>query len=212
MAKCRADNGAAGRVMCPSYLATRDEKDSTRGRARVLQELANGSLVTGGWRAPEVHEALDLCLSCKACSRDCPVSVDMATYKSEVLYRAYRRRLRPRSHYALGWLPRWIRLAAVAPGLANAALRLPPVAAAARAAGRDRPAPAAASVRPPGPATARPAAPPGPRARPWCRPRRWWSGRTLSPARSRPDAESAAAVLAEAGFSVTVPDDRCAAA
>ena len=134
MAKCRADNGAAGGFMCPSYLATRDEKDSTRGRARVLQELANGSLITGGWRAPEVHQALDLCLSCKACSRDCPVSVDMATYKSEVLYRAYRRRLRPRSHYALGWLPRWIRLAAAAPGLANAALRLPPVAAAARAA------------------------------------------------------------------------------
>ena len=122
MAKCRADNRAAGGFMCPSYLATRDEKDSTRGRARVLQELANGSLITGGWRAPEVHQALDLCLSCKACSRDCPVWVDMATYKSEVLYRAYRRRLRPRSHYALGWLPRWIRLAAAAPGLANAAL------------------------------------------------------------------------------------------
>ena len=113
--------------MCPSYLATRDEKDSTRGRARVLQELANGSLVTGGWRAPEVHEALDLCLSCKACSRDCPVSVDMATYKSEVLHQAYRGRLRPRSHYALGWLPRWTRLAAAAPGLATAALRLRPV-------------------------------------------------------------------------------------
>ena len=68
MGKCRADNGPAGGFMCPSYLATRDEKDSTRGRARVLQELANGTLVTGGWRAPEVHEALDLCLSCKACS------------------------------------------------------------------------------------------------------------------------------------------------
>src|ERR1700683_3213244 len=123
--------GPAGGFMSPSYLATRDEKDSTRGRARVLQELANGSLVTAGWRGPEWLESRDLCLSCKACSRDCPVSVDMATYKSEVLYRAYRRRLRPRSHYALGWLPRWIRLAATAPGLANAALRLPPGAAAA---------------------------------------------------------------------------------
>ena len=72
--KCRADNSAAGGFMCPSYLATRDEKDSTRGRARVLQEMANGSLVTRGWSAPEVHEALDLCLSCKACSSDCPAA------------------------------------------------------------------------------------------------------------------------------------------
>jgi FAD/FMN-containing dehydrogenase/Fe-S oxidoreductase len=121
--KCRADNGPAGGFMCPSYLATRDEKDSTRGRARVLQELANGSLISGGWRSPEVHEALDLCLSCKACSRDCPVSVDMATYKAEVLHQAYRGRRRPRSHYALGWLPLWTRLGSLAPGLANTILR-----------------------------------------------------------------------------------------
>ena len=204
MAKCRADNGAAGGFMCPSYLATRDEKDSTRGRARVLQELANGSLVTGGWRAPEVHEALDLCLSCKACSRDCPVSVDMATYKSEVLYRAYRRRLRPRSHYALGWLPRWIRLAAAAPGLANAALRLPPVAAAARAAAgidQRRPLPAFArrarsARRSQVPA---PASGSGPPVVVWAD--------TFTRAFAPQIAESAAAVLAEAGFSVTVPDD-----
>ncbi|MGH3281617.1 MAG: FAD-binding and (Fe-S)-binding domain-containing protein, partial [Trebonia sp.] len=104
--KCRADNTASGGVMCPSYLATRDEKDSTRGRARVLQELANGSLVSG-WAAPEVTEALDLCLSCKACSVDCPAGVDMATYKAEALYQRYRRKLRPASHYSLGWLPRW---------------------------------------------------------------------------------------------------------
>lgn len=104
--KCRADSSASGGFMCPSYLATRDEKDSTRGRARVLQEMANGTLVHG-WRAPEVHEALDLCLSCKACSSDCPAGVDMAQYKSEVLHRSYRRRLRPVTHYALGWLPRW---------------------------------------------------------------------------------------------------------
>ena len=88
MGKCRADNGPAGGFMCPSFLATRDEKDSTRGRARVLQEMANGTLVRAGWHSPEVHDALDLCLSCKACSRDCPVSVDMATYKSEVLHQA----------------------------------------------------------------------------------------------------------------------------
>ena len=97
--------------MCPSYLATRDEKDSTRGRARVLQEMVNGSLVTGGWRAPEVHEALDLCLSCKGCASDCPTGIDMAAYKSQVLHQAYRGRLRPRDHYALGWLPLWSRLA-----------------------------------------------------------------------------------------------------
>lgn len=121
--KCRADMTASGGVMCPSFLATRDEKDSTRGRARVLQELANGGLLARGWSAPEVAEALDLCLSCKGCSRDCPAGVDMASYKAEALYQRYRRRARPPSHYALGWLPRWARLAAHAPGLANAALR-----------------------------------------------------------------------------------------
>jgi len=121
---CRADSTQAGGFMCPSYLATRDEKDSTRGRARVLQEMANGTLVTGGWDAPEVRQVLDLCLSCKACSRDCPAGVDMAQYKAEVLHRHYRGRLRPMNHYALGWLPRWARLVAtlrLAP-LANAAL------------------------------------------------------------------------------------------
>jgi FAD/FMN-containing dehydrogenase/Fe-S oxidoreductase len=129
--KCRADTTASGGVMCPSYLATRDEKDSTRGRARVLQELANGSLVSG-WDAPAVAEALDLCLSCKGCSADCPAGVDMATYKAEALYQRYRRRPRPASHYSLGWLPRWAALAARAPWLANAALRLAPAAALAK--------------------------------------------------------------------------------
>ena len=130
--KCRADTTATGGVMCPSYLATKDETHSTRGRARVLQELANGSLVTDGWRSPEVAEALDLCLSCKGCGSDCPAGVDMATYKAEVLYQRYRRRLRPASHYALGWLPRWTRLAVRAPRLANAALRPKPLAALAK--------------------------------------------------------------------------------
>ena len=141
--KCRADNTAAGGVMCPSYVATRDEKDSTRGRARVLQELANGSLVKG-YRAPELMEALDLCLSCKGCSSDCPAGVDMATYKSEVLYQRYRRRVRPAAHYALGWLPRWARLASRTPRLANAGLRNPVLAALAKRAGgidRNRPLP-----------------------------------------------------------------------
>ncbi|WP_370247829.1 FAD-binding and (Fe-S)-binding domain-containing protein [Nocardioides sp.] len=120
--KCRADNSAAGGVMCPSYLATREEKDSTRGRARVLQEVVRGELA---WNAPEVHEALDLCLSCKGCASDCPTGIDMATYKSEVLHQTYRRRLRPRSHYALGKLPFWARLAGLAPRLANLMVRLP---------------------------------------------------------------------------------------
>ena len=97
--------------MCPSYEATREEKDSTRGRARVLQEMVDGRLVGDGWRSPEVHEALDLCLACKGCGRDCPTGIDMATYKVEALHQRYRRRLRPRSHYALGALPRWLRLA-----------------------------------------------------------------------------------------------------
>jgi FAD/FMN-containing dehydrogenase/Fe-S oxidoreductase len=132
--KCRADTTAAGGVMCPSYLATRDEKDSTRGRARVLQELANGTLVRG-FGAAEVAESLDLCLSCKGCSSDCPAGVDMATYKAEALYQRYRRRPRPAAHYALGWLPRWTRLASRAPGVANAALRAPGLAALAKRAG-----------------------------------------------------------------------------
>ncbi len=114
--KCRVAEGPG--VMCPSYRATRDEKDSTRGRARVLQELANGSVVRG-WRAPEVLESLDLCLSCKACSSECPTGVDMASYKSEVLYQRYRHRLRPAAHYSLGWLPRWAGLASLAPGPVN---------------------------------------------------------------------------------------------
>ena len=132
--KCRADSSASGGFMCPSYLATRDEKDSTRGRARVLQEMANGTLVSG-WRAAEVADSLDLCLSCKACSADCPAGVDMARYKSEVAYRAYRGRLRPRSHYALGQLPRWSRVAGTAPRLVNALLRIRPLATAVLAAG-----------------------------------------------------------------------------
>ncbi len=136
--KCRADLSAAGGFMCPSYLATRDEKDSTRGRARVLQEMVNGSVVREGWASSEVHEALDLCLSCKACATDCPTGVDMASYKSEALYQTYRGRVRPLRHYALGQLPRWARLAGVAPRLANALASVTPLRRLAfRAAGLD---------------------------------------------------------------------------
>jgi FAD/FMN-containing dehydrogenase/Fe-S oxidoreductase len=107
--KCRADNHESGGFMCPSYQATKDEKDVTRARARVLQDAVNGTLI-GGLTAPEVRESLDLCLSCKACSSDCPAGVDMAQYKSEVLHRTYQGKLRPIDHYVLGWLPRWTRL------------------------------------------------------------------------------------------------------
>ncbi|HJE51303.1 MAG TPA: FAD-binding oxidoreductase, partial [Tessaracoccus flavescens] len=117
--KCLANNAAAGSVMCPSYQATRDEKDSTRGRARALQEMVNGSLITQGWRSPEVAAALDLCLSCKGCARDCPTGIDMAAYKARVTHERYKGRLRPRNHYALGWLPRWGRLITRFPGLGS---------------------------------------------------------------------------------------------
>ncbi|MEP9384798.1 FAD-binding and (Fe-S)-binding domain-containing protein [Nocardioides sp. KR10-350] len=128
-------------VMCPSYLATRDEKDSTRGRARVLQEALDGGLVHG-LGDDAVHEALDLCLACKGCASDCPTGIDMATYKSEALYQTYdgpgSRKRRPRSHYLLGRLPTWARLAAPMAGVANASMRLGPVAAMAkRTAGID---------------------------------------------------------------------------
>ncbi|HEX4698906.1 MAG TPA: FAD-linked oxidase C-terminal domain-containing protein, partial [Actinomycetes bacterium] len=106
-------------VMCPSFQVTRDEKHSTRGRAHLLQEMLAGDLVQDGWRSAEVHDALDLCLACKACASDCPVNVDMASYKAEFLHQHYRHRLRPRWHYALGSLPVAARLAGLAPGLAN---------------------------------------------------------------------------------------------
>ena len=116
--KCRA--GVSGTFMCPSYLATREEKDVTRGRARILQEAANSQLVKA-IDSPEVLEALDLCLACKACSADCPAGVDMARYRSEALFRTYRGRMRPLSHYTLGWLPRLTRVTARVPGLATIA-------------------------------------------------------------------------------------------
>ena len=116
--KCRA--GVSGTFMCPSYLATREEKDVTRGRSRILQEAANSQLIKA-IDSPEVLEALDLCLACKACSADCPAGVDMARYRSEALFRTYRGRMRPLSHYTLGWLPRLTRVTARVPGLASIA-------------------------------------------------------------------------------------------
>lgn len=82
--------------------------------------MTQGEVITDGWRSTEVRDALDLCLSCKGCSTDCPVGVDMATYKSEFLHHHYKGRLRPASHYTMGWLPLLSRLASRAPGLVNA--------------------------------------------------------------------------------------------
>jgi FAD/FMN-containing dehydrogenase/Fe-S oxidoreductase len=119
--RCVATQGTA--QMCPSFRATRDEQHSTRGRARLLQEMLAGSLADDGWRSPAVREALDLCLSCRGCVSECPTGVDMAAYKAEFLDHHYRRRLRPRSHYSLGWLPLWLRLTSRLPRVVNGVTR-----------------------------------------------------------------------------------------
>ncbi|UNO38847.1 FAD-binding and (Fe-S)-binding domain-containing protein [Streptomyces sp. MST-110588] len=124
---CRTHTGG---VMCPSYRATGEEEHSTRGRARLLFEMLGGHAdtpVTDGWRSTEVRDALDLCLACKGCKSDCPVGVDMATYKAEFLAHHYAGRPRPMAHYSMGDLPLWARLARAAPRLVNAALRAPGV-------------------------------------------------------------------------------------
>jgi FAD/FMN-containing dehydrogenase/Fe-S oxidoreductase len=203
--RCVADNTGAGGVMCPSWVATRDEKDTTRGRSRVLQEAVNGSLVRG-LAAPEVREALDLCLACKGCASDCPTGVDMATYKAEVLHQTYRGRLRPASHYSLGWLPRWVALGARAPRLANRLLTAPVLAAVGRrVAGIDprRPMPVLA------PSTLRawwrhrPA--PGPVAGPGRRVLLWPD--TFTDHFTPTVGEAAAQVLERAGYRVDLPDE-----
>ncbi|MQS11134.1 FAD-binding oxidoreductase [Streptomyces kaniharaensis] len=135
-------------VMCPSYMATSEERHSTRGRARLLAEMLRGmgappgrragGAITDGWRSEEVREALDLCLSCKGCASDCPVHVDMATYKTEFLHQHYRHRLRPLAHYSMGWLPLWLRAAALAPGAANTLARSPAAGLLKRLGGIDR--------------------------------------------------------------------------
>ncbi len=79
--KCRVPR--AETTMCPSYQVTREEKHTTRGRARLLFEMLNGEVITGGWQSEEVYDALDLCLACKGCTNDCPVNMDMPTYKFE---------------------------------------------------------------------------------------------------------------------------------
>jgi FAD/FMN-containing dehydrogenase/Fe-S oxidoreductase len=112
-------------TMCPSYRATMEEKHSTRGRAHLLFEMMHGGVIRDGWKSEAIFDALDLCLSCKGCKGDCPVNVDMATYKAEFLSHYYENRLRPRYAYAMGWIHRWARLASIAPRLANAMARVP---------------------------------------------------------------------------------------
>lgn len=106
-------------TMCPSYKATREEKHSTRGRARLLFETMRGEVIKDMWQSEEMKESLDLCLACKGCLGDCPVNVDMATYKAEFLSHYYEHKRRPRQAYAFGWIDRWARLAAYAPGTIN---------------------------------------------------------------------------------------------
>ncbi|MET7859142.1 FAD-binding and (Fe-S)-binding domain-containing protein [Streptomyces sp. NPDC005318] len=130
--KCRTARPTGADVMCPSFRATGEEAHSTRGRARLLHEMLAGEVVTDGWRSEEVRGALDLCLSCKGCRSDCPVGVDMATYKAEFLHHHYRGRLRPAAHYAMGRLPQWLRLASPFAGVLNALARVRPLAALAK--------------------------------------------------------------------------------
>jgi len=119
---------AGGGTMCPSYMVTREEMHSTRGRARLLFEMLQGETIRGGWRDAHVREALDLCLACKGCKSDCPMNVDMATYKAEFLSHYYEGRLRPRAAYAMGLVHWWLRAASWAPAVANFFGHTPPFA------------------------------------------------------------------------------------
>jgi FAD/FMN-containing dehydrogenase/Fe-S oxidoreductase len=119
---CRKEEGG---VMCPSYMATREEKHSTRGRAHLLWELLQGEVLEGGWQNEDVKDALDLCLSCKTCKTECPTNVDLATYKAEFLSHYYEGRSRPLHAYAFGLIDRWARMASRTPRIANALGRFP---------------------------------------------------------------------------------------
>ncbi|MDT0268196.1 FAD-binding and (Fe-S)-binding domain-containing protein [Streptomyces sp. DSM 44915] len=203
VAKCRESGPSSGAgVMCPSFRATGREEHSTRGRARLLHEMLLGEVVTDGWRSTEVRDALDLCLSCKGCRSDCPVGVDMATYKAEFLHQHYRGRPRPAGHYAMGRLPTWLRLVAALrlAGPANLAARLGPLAAVAKRLGGIAP------ERGIPPLAAEPF------TRWWARQRRSAGGAVLLFPDSftnylSPEAGRAAVrVLDDAGLGVTVPD------
>ena len=120
--KCRREEGG---VMCPSWRASHEEEHSTRGRAHLLWEMTQGEVIRDGWRSEEVKHSLDLCLACKGCKSDCPVGVDVATYKAEFLSHYYEGRLRPLNAYAFGNIDFWASLASKAPGLVNLTTQLP---------------------------------------------------------------------------------------
>jgi FAD/FMN-containing dehydrogenase/Fe-S oxidoreductase len=124
--KCRRENGEGDQdTMCPSYMVTREEMHSTRGRTHLLWEMMHGDVIRDGWRDDHIKEALDLCLACKGCKGDCPVNVDMATYKAEFLAHYWKGRVRPVSAYAFGWIDKWARVASIAPGFVNLFTQLP---------------------------------------------------------------------------------------
>jgi FAD/FMN-containing dehydrogenase/Fe-S oxidoreductase len=123
--KCRRGSGGA---MCPTYQATHEERHSTRGRARLLWEMLEGEALPNLWRSEAVREALDLCIACKSCKSDCPVQVDIATYKAEFMAHHYAHRLRPRAAYSMGLIHWWAHLARIAPGLANSVGAVPGIA------------------------------------------------------------------------------------
>ena len=124
--KCRRLSGTGEQAtMCPRFMVTREEQDSTRGRAHALFEMLRGDVIEDGWRNEGVKQTLDLCLACKGCKGDCPVNVDMATYKAEFLSHYWEGKLRPRSAYAFGWIDKWAQAAALAPGFVNLFTQLP---------------------------------------------------------------------------------------
>jgi FAD/FMN-containing dehydrogenase/Fe-S oxidoreductase len=124
--KCRRDRiDGEQDTMCPSYIVTREEKHSTRGRAHLLWEMLNGEVIRDGWRSEAVKDALDLCLACKGCKGDCPVNVDVASYKAEFLAHYWKGRIRPMRAYAFGWIDKWAKLASIMPAAANTLTQTP---------------------------------------------------------------------------------------
>jgi Fe-S oxidoreductase len=124
--KCRRTAGSDEQdTMCPSFMVTREEKHSTRGRAHLLWEMTRAEVLPDAWKSEEVKEALDLCLACKGCKGDCPVNVDVATYKAEFLAHYWEGRMRPLRAFVFGWIDKWAAAAAVAPRAANGIARLP---------------------------------------------------------------------------------------
>jgi Fe-S oxidoreductase len=124
--KCRRAAGQGEQdTMCPSFMVTQEEKHSTRGRAHLLWEMTRGEVLPDAWKSEDVKQALDLCLACKGCKGDCPVNVDVATYKAEFLSHYWDGRLRPLHAFAFGWIDKWAVLAAIAPRAANGLVRMP---------------------------------------------------------------------------------------